>query len=197
MWDDRFSGETYMFGTEPAQALVRRLERLHDGGTTLAVADGEGRNSVFLAKKGFAVTAMDSSKVGIEKAKNLCAEKQVTVTFELADIFAYDWRAQSYDNVAAIFIQFAPPDTWSDIFQGMKDALRPGGILMLHGYTPKQIDYGTGGPPIASHLYTTEALASYFSDMDILVNEAYEAVLDEGPGHSGQSALIDFVAQKK
>lgn len=197
MWDEKFAKYEFMFGKAPAQAVVRQLGHLHPGGTVLAVADGEGRNSAYLAEQGFTVTAMDSSKVGIEKAKNLCAEKQVTVTFELADIFAYDWRAQSYDNVAAIFIQFAPPDTWSDIFQGMKDALRPGGILMLHGYTPKQIDYGTGGPPIASHLYTTEALASYFSDMDILVNEAYEAVLDEGPGHSGQSALIDFVAQKK
>ena len=78
----------------------------------------------------------------------------------------------------------------------MMKALRPGRVLYLHGYTPKQIDYGTGGPPLASHLYTQDDLAHHFADMDIVVNHAYEAVLDEGPGHKGQSALIDFSDKK-
>ena len=197
MWDDRFAGETYMFGTEPAQALVRHLDRLHNGGTTLAVADGEGRNSVFLAKKGFAVTAMDSSKVGIAKAEKLSAQHGVAPAFELADIYDYEWHKHSYDNLVAIFIQFAPPEMWASIFEGMKSALRKGGVLMLHGYTPKQVEYGTGGPSNPAHMYDCDMLANAFADMDILVNEAYEAVLDEGPGHSGQSALIDFIAVKK
>ena len=97
----------------------------------------------------------------------------------------------------AIFIQFAPPDKWAQIFEGMKSALRPGGCLLLHGYTPKQVDYGTGGPSNVSHLYTSDMLAQAFGDMDITCNEAYEAVLDEGPGHNGQSALIDFIAYKR
>ena len=179
MWDERFAGEEYMFGKQPAQALVRHCHLLHQNGTTLAVADGEGRNSVYLAKQGFDVTAMDSSKVGIAKAKKLSA------------------AAKTYDNVVAIFIQFTPPDKWAQIFDGMKSALRPGGCLLLHGYTPKQVDYGTGGPSCASHLYTSDMLAQAFCDMDITCNEAYEAVLDEGPGHKGQSALIDFIAYKR
>ena len=197
MWDERFKGETYMFGTSPAQALVKHESHLHPKGTTLAVADGEGRNSVYLATQGFDVTAMDSSKVGIAKAQKLAAMKGVSPHFELADIYEYDWHKTAYDNVVAIFIQFAPPETWDEIFQGMKDALRPGGCLCLHGYTPKQVTYKTGGPSNPAHMYDEAMLAAAFSDMDIIVNHAYEAVLDEGPGHSGKSALIDFIAYKR
>lgn len=197
MWDERFAGADYMFGTQPAQALTRHLPLLHKGGTTLAVADGEGRNSVYLAKQGFNVTAMDSSHIGIDKAEKLAAEHNVTPSFELADIYDYDWHAKRYDNVVAIFIQFAPPQMWERIFTGMKSALRDGGCLMLHGYTPRQIDYGTGGPSNVAHLYTADMLADHFSDMDIHLSEAYEAVLDEGHGHQGQSALIDFIAYKR
>ena len=118
-------------------------------------------------------------------------------TFELADIYDYDWHKQRYDNVVAIFIQFVPPEMWPSVFEGLKSALRKGGVLMLHGYTPKQVEYGTGGPSNPAHMYTTEMLASAFADMDILINNAYEADLDEGPGHNGRSALIDFIAIKK
>lgn len=197
MWDERFAGETYMFGKQPAQALVRHCPLLHQQGTTLAVADGEGRNSVYLAQQGFDVTAMDSSKVGIAKAKKLSAAAHVEPRFQLADIYDYDWQAKQYDNIVAIFIQFAPPEKWAQIFDGMKSALRQGGCLLLHGYTPKQVEYGTGGPSNPAHLYTSEMLAQAFGDMDIACNEGYEAVLDEGPGHKGQSALIDFIAYKR
>jgi len=162
-WDERFAGAEYMFGTQPAQALTRHLDTLHKGGTTLAVADGEGRNSVYLAKQGFDVTAMDSSQIGLDKARKLAALHNVAPTFELADIYEYDC----------------------------------GGCLMLHGYTPRQIDYGTGGPSNVAHLYTPDMLVTYFGDMDIHLNQAYEAVLDEGDGHQGQSAVIDFIAYKR
>ena len=171
-------------------------------GPSLLIADGEGRNSVYLAGKGYPVIAMDSSKVGIAKATELAAEHDVSVTFELADIFDYDWQARQYQNVAAIFIQFAPPTSWEIIFSGMVDALAPGGTLFIHGYTRKQISYGTGGPPYIDHLYEPELLADLFSKiasdgLDILVNDAYEADIRDGKGHKGQSALIDFVARKR
>ena len=197
IWDERYAGDTYMFGKQPAQALVRHQSYLHQNGHCLAVADGEGRNSVYLAEQGYKVTAMDASVVGIKKAQKLAQERQVSVQCEMADIYHYDWRSVSYDNVVAIFIQFAPPESWPQLFTGLQQALRPGGCLLLHGYTPGQVEYGTGGPSNPAHLYTTDLLKSHFSDMDIRVNEAYEANLDEGPGHNGKSALIDFVAFKK
>jgi len=98
--------------------------------------------------------------------------------------------------VAGIYIQFAEPDFRDEIFAGMKRALKPGGILLLHGYRPEQLEYGTGGPPCAENMYTVDLLRAAFSDMEILRLAAYDREVDEGRGHSGMSALIDLVARK-
>lgn len=196
MWDKRYDTEDYVYGTEPSRFLKLNSEYLNAGDTVLAVADGEGRNSVFMAEQGLNVTAMDSSSVGLEKARRLAKERKVNVDFQLADLRVYDWGATEYDVVAAIFIQFADPAFRAEIFDGMERALKPGGVLMLHGYTPKQIEYGTGGPPVPELLYTRDMLADRFARWEILRLEDYEAELQEGPGHSGKSALIDLIARR-
>lgn len=196
MWDERYDRPDYLFGTKPALGLLRQEPHLISQGKSLLIADGEGRNSVYLANNGFDITAMDSSKIGIDKAKKLAKEAGVDIQFQLADIYDYDWSAKAYDNVMAIFIQFAPPQSWSSIFNGMKQAVREGGIIFIHGYTRKQIQYGTGGPSNIDHLYEPEMLAEAFADFEILTNEAYEADVDDGPGHNGRSALLDFIARK-
>jgi len=195
-WDERFAGEDYLFGTDPAAALVRHSHRLHAKGKTLVVADGEGRNSTYLAGLGFDVVATDFSPVGLAKARKLAVKRGVTVDYRLADIHATDWTAEAFDNVVAIFIQFVEPDHMQTVFDGLKTALRPGGRLLLHGYTPEQVAFGTGGPPNPDHMYTEALLAEAFSDMTPLVNAAYHAEISEGSGHSGLSALVDFVAEK-
>ena len=194
-WDQRFSGEEYLFGTEPAQALVKLEKYLVPNGRTLVVADGEGRNSVYLATKGFDVVATDFSEVGIDKAKALAAQKNVSVDYRHCDIYDQDWSAEKYDNVVAIFIQFVTPSEIKKIFEGLQSAVKLGGTLLIHGYTPEQIKYGTGGPSNPDHMYTEELLASSFANMSIKLNRAYYAEISEGTGHSGQSALIDFVAE--
>lgn len=196
MWDERYDRPDYLFGTNPALGLIRQEHHLITKGQSLAIADGEGRNSVYLAQQGYLIDAMDSSSIGLEKAGKLAATANVHIQFNLADIYDYDWSQKSYDNVLAIFIQFAPPEKWSQIFEGMKQALREEGIIFIHGYTRKQIQYGTGGPSNIDHLYEPEMLAEAFADFEILTNEAYEAEVDDGPGHNGMSALIDFVARK-
>lgn len=196
MWDKRYDTEDYVYGTEPSRFLKLNSEYLNAGDKVLAVADGEGRNSVFMAEQGLNVTAMDSSSVGLEKARRLAKERKVNVDFQLADLRVYDWGATEYDVVAAIFIQFAVPAFRAEIFDGMERALKPGGVLMLHGYTPKQIEYGTGGPPVPELLYTRDMLADRFARWEILRLEDYEAELQEGPGHSGKSALIDLIARR-
>ena len=196
MWDERYDRPDYLFGTKPALGLIRQESKLIQKGKSLAVADGEGRNSVYLAKQGYEIRAMDSSKIGIEKAQKLADEAGIDIEFQLADIYDYNWSQDSFDNVMAIFIQFAPPTSWHQIFEGMKQALRAGGIIFIHGYTRKQIQYGTGGPSNIDHLYEPEMLAEAFADFEIITNEAYEAEVDDGPGHNGLSALIDFVARK-
>ena len=194
-WGQRFSGEEYLFGVEPAQTLVKLEKYLVPNGRTLVVADGEGRNSVYLASKGFYVVGTDFSKVGIDKAKALAAQKNVGVDYKHCDIYDQDWSAEKYDNVVAIFIQFVKPQKVEPVFQGLQSALKQGGTLLIHGYTPEQVKYGTGGPTNPERMYTEELIASSFANMNIKLNKAYHAEISEGTGHSGQSALIDFVAE--
>ncbi len=196
MWDQKYDTKEYVYGTEPSRFLKLNTDVLNAGDTALAIADGEGRNSVFLAQQGLKVTAMDSSPVGLEKARHLAADRGVDVDFRLADLREWDWDAVQYDVAVAVFIQFADPVFRAEIFDGIERALKPGGLLMLHGYTPKQIEFGTGGPPVPELLYTRDMLAERFSGWDILRLEEYEADLQEGPGHSGMSALIDLIAHR-
>ncbi len=196
MWDERYSGKDYLFGTAPAAFLEAHAHVLIPGQTALAVADGEGRNSVFLAEKGLKVIAMDASQVGVDKARRLAAERGVAVDFQVADILRWNWTPNTYDVVLAVFIQFLRPDDRSAVFEGMKRALRSGGTLLLHGYRPEQVDYGTGGPPYRENMYTEDLLRQAFGDMAIERLAAYDAVIEEGAGHSGLSALIDLVAKK-
>lgn len=197
-WDQRYDRDDYLFGTEPAEFLKthKGLLEQSQGKTALSVADGEGRNSVYLAQHGLHVTAMDASPVGMDKARKLAAENNVTIDFQLADLRQWDWGAQQYDMVVAIFIQFADPAFRTEIFDGMKRALKPGGTILLHGYTPKQIDYKTGGPGVLENLYTEDMLRDAFGDMQINQITAYDKEIHEGPGHSGMSALIDLIATK-
>lgn len=195
-WNRRFSETGYLFGTEPNAWLQAHADLWHAGQRVLSVADGEGRNSVWLAQRGLTVDAFDISEVGVRKARDFARITGVKVNFAVADIATLRWPVSIYDGVAAIFIQFADPELRSRIFEGMVRCLKPGGLLVLQGYTPKQLDYRTGGPPIASHMYTQELLREAFRHMDVLEMREYEAELAEGTGHKGYSALLGLVARK-
>lgn len=195
-WDQRFEADEYVFGTEPAKALLKLEQYLAPNGTTLVVADGEGRNSVYLASKGFKVTATDYSKIGLDKAKRLATERNVSVNYMIEDIFERDWPSQQYDNVVAVFIQFVPPTQMTKVLTGLATSVKPNGTLLVHGYTPTQVAFGTGGPPNPEHMYTEAMLRDIYQHLDIQVCEEYIDTLNEGHGHSGKSALIDLVGIK-
>jgi cyclopropane fatty-acyl-phospholipid synthase-like methyltransferase len=195
-WDTRFSSDEYIFGTEPNVWLAQHADLLKPGMRVLAVADGEGRNSVWLAKQGLHVDAFDISPVGIGKARKLAEQQGVDINFSIHSVEDYPWTTGTYDAVVAIFIQFADPETRATLFKRMKSALKPDGVILLQGYTSKQLDYKTGGPPNLSHLYTEDLLRDAFGDLDILELTAYEQVLTEGTQHHGQSALIGMVSRK-
>jgi len=195
-WDERYSTPDYLFGTEPNAFLASQADLLVPGQSALAVADGEGRNGVWLASKGLTVTAFDASAVGLHKAKRLAAENGVNVDYRLASIEDWTWTENRFDVVVAIFIQFAPPELREKIFAGIKQCLKPGGLLLLQGYTPKQLEYGTGGPPTGENLYTRRLLEDAFAGFEIMRLEEYDSEIREGSGHSGMSALIDLVARK-
>jgi len=194
-WNARFDRDDYLFGREPNAFLVGEIHRLSQG-RTLCVADGEGRNSVYLASRGYEVDAFDLSEVGVDKARRLAAQAQTTVHFQVCDWRSFHWTTEHYENVVAIFIQFADPTARAELFQRMQETLRPGGRILLLGYGPKQLDYKTGGPPFLDHLYTRELLENAFSAFQTELLMAFEDHLSEGEGHKGQSDLVAYIGRK-
>ena len=196
MWNERYAREEYLFGTEPAAFLAAQAQRLPARADVLCIADGEGRNSTFLAGLGHAVTAFDPAPNALAKARHLAQARGVRVAFHEAGTEDWPWTPQAHDAVVAIFVQFAPPPARAALFADIARTLRPGGMLLLHGYAPRQVEYGTGGPPAAENMYTLPLLHAAFPGWAILHEADYDAVIEEGTGHCGRSGLIDYVALK-
>jgi len=194
-WETRFSGAGYAFGKEPNAFLKSNAERLRGRKTALSVADGEGRNGVWLAEQGLDVLAVDFAPTALAKARALAAERGVSLKTEVADLTRWRWPVGAFDVVAAIFIFVDPPDRPA-FFANLKAALKPGGLLLLQGYRPEQLNYRTGGPPDAARTYTRPLLEAAFGDMAELAIREHDSVISEGTAHVGMSALIDLVATK-
>lgn len=195
-WQSRFAADEYVFGTEPNVFLKSCAPLLRPGQKVLAIADGEGRNGVWLAEQGLDVLSVDFSPNALAKAKALAEARKVTLKTERVDLETWQWPVAAFDVVVAIFFQFAGPAFRDQIFAGIRGALKPAGLLLLEGYGPKQLEYGTGGPSELENLYTPELLRGAFGDWDILALRAYDSVVSEGKRHSGMSALVDLVARK-
>ena len=195
-WNARYDVTDYIFGTAPNRFLASQAALIQPGMRALSVADGEGRNSVWLAERGAIAHALDISPVALAKAQTLANSRGVAVTFEQADLLSWAWPEAEYDLVVAIFIQFAPPPERDRIIAGIRRCLKRGGILILQGYTPKQITFATGGPGSVENMYTESLLREWFSDWNIPHLIAHEDVISEGTHHHGKSALVDLVAIK-
>jgi SAM-dependent methyltransferase len=195
-WDTRFAGEAYHFGTAPSAFLLAQQHRLRPGMAALSIADGEGRNGVWLARQGLQVVSVDFSAVGLAKAQRLAAEAGVAFETICADLESWDWAVPPVDLVVVIYVQFAAPALRSKIFRHIVEVLNPGGLLLLEGYRPEQLRYKTGGPSQIENLYTTPMLREAFAELEILELVEHDSEVDEGHGHRGMSALIDLVARK-
>jgi SAM-dependent methyltransferase len=195
-WQERYATDEYRFGTAPNVFLASQAKLLPKSGKALAVADGEGRNGVFLAEHGLDVLSLDFSPNAQAKARRLAAARGLTISVEQADVINWSYPPDAFDVVAAIFFQFAAPPDRDRIFAGIKRTLKRGGLLLLEGYGPKQLEYKTGGPGILENLYTREILEAAFGDFALLDIREYDAELHEGAGHGGMSALVDLVAVK-
>ncbi|MHB1655614.1 MAG: SAM-dependent methyltransferase [Burkholderiales bacterium] len=196
MWNERYNVPEFVFGTEPNVFLQQQAYRLTPGQRVLAVADGEGRNGVWLAQQGLSVLSIDSSDVAQVKAQKFARERGVELDFECADLLAWRWSENEFDAVAGIFFQFVGPAGRQLMFDGIKKTLKPGGLLLLQGYTPRQLEYKTGGPPVAENMYTQSLLKEQFGDWEILHLSEHDEHISEGKQHHGMSALIDMVARK-
>jgi len=197
-WTARYrdAGEDYLFGTAPNRFLASQAAYFGAGVSVLSVADGEGRNAVWLAEQGCAVTATEISPVALEKAAKLARGRHVEVDFVQADILHWEWPRDAYDAVVGIFIQFTGAAERPRQLGGMKAAVKPGGVLLLQGYTPEQLALGTGGPSALENLYTEAILREVFADWEIVRLHEHVDTIEEGRAHVGRSALIDLVARK-
>jgi cyclopropane fatty-acyl-phospholipid synthase-like methyltransferase len=194
-WETRFCAPDYIFGKEPNAFLKAQAHRLPGSGTALSVADGEGRNGVWLAEQGLDVLTIDYSPAALAKAQALATERGVRLRTEVTDVFAWRWPKDAFDVIAAIFI-FAAPAERPAFFKNLKDGLKPGGLLLMQGYRPEQLKYRTGGPPDAARMLTRTILDQGFGDMAEVDIHEHDSTISEGTAHVGMSALIDLVARK-
>ena len=194
-WEGQFASPDYVFGTEPNQFLLRCQALLPKSGKALSIADGEGRNGVWLALQGLDVLSIDFSPSAQAKAKQLAAARGVALQCALVDLASFDWPHQSFDVVADIFTQFTPPQQRAAKWAGVRRALKPGGIIIMQGYSVKQIEYGTGGPRDPAQLYTRAMVEAAFADWhDVHIIEE-DVMMQEGTAHSGMSAVIGLTAR--
>ena len=194
-WNSRYAEPGYAYGTEPNAFLVSQKKYLKPGGKALAVADGEGRNGVWLAQQGLDVLSVDASEVGLRKTQELAADRGVAIRTEKVDLTTWKWPEQKFDVVAAIFIHF-PPEVRARMHRRMFEALKPGGVLILEAFTPGQLTYKSGGPPVAEMLYTADMLRIDFAGGEILFIEEAIAELTEGNYHRGAGAVVRLVLRR-
>jgi SAM-dependent methyltransferase len=195
-WETRYATSDYAFGKSPNYFLQSCKRLLPPTGRALSVADGEGRNGVWLAEQGLDVVSIDFSPAAQRKAKALAAERHVKVTCELVDVHSWSYPSSNFDVAAEIFTQFSTPAERALKWAGMQRTLKPGGLLIIQGYTPKQLEYGTGGPKEIENLYTRAMLEQAFGGFRELSIAEEEREIHEGTSHGGMSAVINLTAMK-
>ena len=194
IWDERYAREEYLFGKEPNDFLVEIVSQVPRG-EVLCLADGEGRNGVYVASLGHNVTSVDASPVALEKARKLAAEKGVTIDTELADLNDYDMGEDKWDCIVSIFFHMVP-EMRRAMHEKVARAIRPGGYLILEAYTPAQLEFRTGGPPVAEMLMNLERLGGDFPGLEFIHAVEKEREVHEGRGHAGHAAVVQLFARK-
>jgi SAM-dependent methyltransferase len=190
MWDERYQQEALVYGEDPNDFLVQRVGELRPG-NCLCLAEGQGRNAVWLAERGFPVTAVDQSAVGMKKAKELAAKRAVDLSTEVADLAQYDLGRESWDNIVSIFGHL-PSGLRRDVHRRVIAALRPGGIFLLDQLQTS----GVGGPPDPDMLLTVDKLREELPDLEPLLSREIVRQVNEGDYHRGEGAVVQFIGRK-
>ncbi len=194
MWDDRYSEPGYAYGSEPNDFLVSVVERIPPG-PVLCLAEGEGRNAVFLAGRGHAVTAVDASAIGLGKARSLAAERKVTIETVCSDLADYTITPDHWAGIVCIWCHL-PGALRERVHRAAAAGLRSGGVIVLEAYTPAQLALGTGGPKVSELLYTRELLERDFEGLEWIIARETEREIHEGKYHGGRSAVVQLVGRK-
>jgi SAM-dependent methyltransferase len=198
MWDQRYSEPGYIYGTEPNEFLQSEFSRIPAAGKVLCLAEGQGRNAVFLATQGYSVTAVDLSTVGMQKAARLATDKHVSMTTQVADLADYDPGIATWDGIVSIAAHI-PPSARKRLHQKVVRALKPNGIFILEAYTDRQLTMaGKGGPPADKKelFMSLEELQTELAGLEFLIAADTEREIFEGHGHQGMSAVVQVVARQ-
>jgi SAM-dependent methyltransferase len=195
IWDQRYATEDYVYGTEPNEFLAETIRGLDCAGRALCLAEGEGRNAVFLAGRGYEVHAVDASSVGLAKAERLARERGVTIVTEAANLDGYRMNPVDWDLIVSIFCH-VPRPVRQALHREVVTALRPGGRLVLEAYTPAQLALGTGGPPDAALMMTLAELREELAGLDFEEAREIERDVREGKLHTGRGAVVQLLARK-
>ncbi|MBB3329574.1 SAM-dependent methyltransferase [Halomonas campaniensis] len=197
MWDERYSTDDYLYGIEPNDFLREQAALIGEPPRrVLCLADGEGRNGVYLSGLGHRVTSVDASSVGLRKAARLAEQKGVALTTLHADLTAHEFEPESYDAVVSIFCH-VPAAGRPHLHRQVIRALKPGGVLILEAYTPDQVPRDTGGPDTPDRTPTAAELDAAFAELEIALSRECEREVVEGRGHTGPGAVVQFIARKR
>jgi SAM-dependent methyltransferase len=193
-WDERYNVSDYVYGTDPNEYLVEVADRIPKG-PVLCLAEGEGRNAVYLAEQGYEVTAVDSSSVGLEKARKLARVRSVTIETIHADLADFEIGDERWAGIVSIFCHL-PAELRRLVCRRCVDGLRPGGAVVMEAYTPRQISYGTGGPQTVDLLVDPEDVKRELSGLQL--ERAVEKVreINEGRYHCGAGAVVQILGFK-
>mmetsp|Transcript_17595 Transcript_17595/g.36964 ORF Transcript_17595/g.36964 Transcript_17595/m.36964 type:complete len:250 (+) Transcript_17595:85-834(+) len=195
MWDGKYSSDEYVFGTKPNDFLESVSSKLAPNSSVLSLGEGEGRNAVFLAKLGHDVLGVDASAVGLEKAQKLAREHGTEIDTKVADLESFDMEVSKWDGVVSIFCHM-PSELRKEVYKKIVGGLKPGGILILEAYTPKQLEYKTGGPPVADMMPTLDLLKVELDGLYFEIGEEKERDVVEGRLHTGKAHVVQVVARK-
>lgn len=194
IWDERYSAEEYIYGTKPNQFLASAADRI-PGGRVLCLAEGEGRNGVFLANRGYDVTAVDASGVGLQKARRLAHARGVEIETIVADLDEFDIGENRWQGIVSIFCH-VPPAVRKSLHKKVVAGLKPNGVLILEAYRPRQLEYATGGPPVAELTMTLAELKQELAGLDFQHAMELDRDIVEGRYHTGIGAVVQLIAVK-
>lgn len=194
MWDHRYAESEYVYGTNPNDFFKQELDKLVPG-KILLPAEGEGRNAVYAGEKGWVVTAFDQSEEGRKKALRLADARGVTIEYQIRDLETIDYPDDHFDAIALVFAH-TPAIKRQQIHRNLIRFLKPGGTVILIGFSKKQLQFSSGGPKEESMLFSQEELKEDFSDLHFRSIELLEKEVDEGDFHRGKASVIQMVAVK-
>jgi SAM-dependent methyltransferase len=193
-WNDRYAGADYVYGTAPNEFLVSVAADI-PAGPVLCLAEGEGRNAVFLASRGHAVTAVDQAEAGLAKARALAQQRDVPLAAIAADLTNFAISPNAWSGIVAIFMHL-PPTLRRSVLARAADGLRPGGVFVMEAYRPAQLGRGTGGPRDVTLLPTLAELRAELGEMEFLIAREIDRDVREGGGHTGMSSVVQMVARR-